>query len=109
MPYYEKGNVRIHYEEAGSGFPLLLIPGGGLNSTISFFTGSGKSGFPGIFYSVNIQVICLLRQARQEILFIALRHFNERINEFPIYGSLLILADDIRFEAFLIMRFRHKQ
>ena len=31
MPFYEKGNVRIHYEEAGSGFPLLLIPGGGLN------------------------------------------------------------------------------
>ena len=40
MPFYEKGNVRIHYEEAGSGFPLLLIPGGGLNSTIFFFTGS---------------------------------------------------------------------
>ena len=38
MPFYEKGDVRIHYEEAGSGFPLLLIPGGGLNSTISFFT-----------------------------------------------------------------------
>jgi pimeloyl-ACP methyl ester carboxylesterase len=31
---YEKGNVKIHYEEAGSGFPLLVIPGGGLNSTI---------------------------------------------------------------------------
>ena len=40
MPFYEKGAVRIHYEEAGSGFPLLLIPGGGLNATISFFTGS---------------------------------------------------------------------
>jgi len=40
MPFYEKGNVRIHYQEAGSGFPLLIIPGGGLNSTISFFTGS---------------------------------------------------------------------
>ena len=40
MPFYEKGDVRIHYEEAGSGFPLLLIPGGGLNSTIAFFTGS---------------------------------------------------------------------
>ena len=40
MPFYEKGAVRIYYEEAGSGFPLLLIPGGGLNSTISFFTGS---------------------------------------------------------------------
>ena len=38
MPTYEKGAVRIHFEEAGSGFPLLLIPGGGLNSTISFFT-----------------------------------------------------------------------
>ena len=35
MPFYQKGNVRIHYEEAGSGFPLLLIPGGGLNSTIA--------------------------------------------------------------------------
>ena len=34
MPFYEHGDVRIHYEEAGSGFPLLLIPGGGLNSTI---------------------------------------------------------------------------
>ncbi len=38
MPFYEKGAVRIHFEEAGSGFPLLLIAGGGLNSTISFFT-----------------------------------------------------------------------
>jgi pimeloyl-ACP methyl ester carboxylesterase len=35
MPTYEKGAVRIHFEEAGSGFPLLLIAGGGLNSTIS--------------------------------------------------------------------------
>src|SRR5215467_3208477 len=35
MPFYEKGNVRIHYEEAGSGFPLMVIPGGGLNSTVA--------------------------------------------------------------------------
>jgi pimeloyl-ACP methyl ester carboxylesterase len=34
MPTYEKGDVRIYYEEAGSGFPLLIIPGGGLNSTV---------------------------------------------------------------------------
>lgn len=32
MPFYEKGHVRIRYEEVGSGFPLLVIPGGGLNS-----------------------------------------------------------------------------
>ena len=35
MSFYEKGPVRIHYEEAGSGFPLLLIPGGGMNSVIA--------------------------------------------------------------------------
>ena len=35
MPFYERGPVSIHYEEAGSGFPLLIIPGGGLNSTIA--------------------------------------------------------------------------
>jgi pimeloyl-ACP methyl ester carboxylesterase len=41
MPFYERGDVRIHYEEAGSGFPLLLIPGGGLNATIPFVTDKG--------------------------------------------------------------------
>jgi pimeloyl-ACP methyl ester carboxylesterase len=38
--FYEKGAARIYYEEAGSGFPLLLLPGGGLNATISFFSGN---------------------------------------------------------------------
>jgi pimeloyl-ACP methyl ester carboxylesterase len=33
--FYVKGPVRIHYEVTGSGFPLLLIAGGGLNSTIA--------------------------------------------------------------------------
>ncbi|TWT13852.1 alpha/beta fold hydrolase [Reyranella sp. CPCC 100927] len=40
MPFFEKGAVRIHYEEAGSGFPLLIIPGGGLNATMAFLSGS---------------------------------------------------------------------
>ena len=35
MSFYERGPVRIAYEEAGSGFPLLLIAGGGLNSSIA--------------------------------------------------------------------------
>jgi pimeloyl-ACP methyl ester carboxylesterase len=35
MSFYERGPVRIHYEETGSGFPLMLIAGGGLNSTIA--------------------------------------------------------------------------
>jgi pimeloyl-ACP methyl ester carboxylesterase len=33
--FYEKGDVRIRYQEAGSGFPLLVTPGGGLNSRMS--------------------------------------------------------------------------
>jgi len=41
VPLYQRGDVRIHYEEAGSGFPLLLIPGGGLNSTIPFVKEKG--------------------------------------------------------------------
>ena len=35
MPFYERDSVRIHYEEVGSGFPLLIIPGGGLNASIT--------------------------------------------------------------------------
>lgn len=33
--FYQRGPVRIRYEETGSGFPLLLIAGGGLNSTMA--------------------------------------------------------------------------
>ena len=35
MPFYQKGDIRIRYEEVGSGFPLLVTPGGGLNSRVS--------------------------------------------------------------------------
>ena len=44
--FFEKGAVRIYYEEAGSGFPLMLIPGGGLNSTIAGLKGGNP--FPAI-------------------------------------------------------------
>jgi pimeloyl-ACP methyl ester carboxylesterase len=37
MPFYEKGDVRIRYEEAGAGFPLLVTPGGGLNSRVAMW------------------------------------------------------------------------
>ena len=33
--FYERGGVRIRYQEVGKGFPLLAIPGGGLNSRIA--------------------------------------------------------------------------
>ena len=35
MPVFENGSVNIYYEEKGSGTPLLVIPGGGLNATIA--------------------------------------------------------------------------
>ena len=35
MSFYENGDVRIHYEDTGTGFPLLLIAGGGLNSVLT--------------------------------------------------------------------------
>ena len=35
MPFYERGDVRIHYKEVGSGFPLLVTPGGGLDSRMA--------------------------------------------------------------------------
>ncbi|MEL7154946.1 MAG: alpha/beta hydrolase, partial [Pseudomonadota bacterium] len=35
MPIFQNGDVTIHYEEAGSGPPLLVIPGGGLNATVA--------------------------------------------------------------------------
>ena len=39
MPFFEREHagdpIRIHYEERGSGFPLLLLPGGGLNANMS--------------------------------------------------------------------------
>lgn len=38
MPFYARGEARIHFEEAGSGIPLLLISGGGLNSKISYMS-----------------------------------------------------------------------
>src|SRR3979409_2158850 len=47
MSFYEKGAVRIRFEEAGSGFPLLLIAGGGLNSTIAGFTAASSPCEPG--------------------------------------------------------------
>lgn len=34
---FEKNGVRIRYHEVGSGYPLLAIPGGGLNSRINFW------------------------------------------------------------------------
>ena len=61
--FYEKGPVRIYYEESGSGFPLLLIPGGGLNSTIAFFTGNSPFNAIQEFQSEYRSITADLRNA----------------------------------------------
>jgi pimeloyl-ACP methyl ester carboxylesterase len=37
MPYLERDGASIYYEESGSGFPLLLLAPGGLNSSVVFW------------------------------------------------------------------------
>jgi pimeloyl-ACP methyl ester carboxylesterase len=34
VPFFERGDVAIYYEERGSGFPVLLIAPGGMRSTL---------------------------------------------------------------------------
>jgi len=46
VPDYKKGPVSIRYEEAGKGFPLLVIAGGGLNSTIAALEPDAPFGAP---------------------------------------------------------------
>lgn len=38
MPTFDNGDVSLHYEERGSGFPLLLIAPGGMLSSVGFWT-----------------------------------------------------------------------
>jgi pimeloyl-ACP methyl ester carboxylesterase len=42
MPIFENGSVRIRFEEAGSGFPMLVIPGGGLNAKVEMLDHAGS-------------------------------------------------------------------
>src|ERR1700752_1481096 len=57
MSFYERGPVRIHYEEKGSGYPLLVIAGGGLNSTIAGLAGEQSPYNPLTEFSGEYRVI----------------------------------------------------
>jgi pimeloyl-ACP methyl ester carboxylesterase len=57
MGTYEKGAVRIHFEEAGSGFPLLVIPGGGLNSTVAGLSGASSPFDPLVEFKAEYRCI----------------------------------------------------
>ncbi len=57
MPEYKHGDVSIYYEEHGSGFPLLLLPPGGMNATISFWSHAAFN--PVDVFPRNFHVIAL--------------------------------------------------
>ncbi|MBV9120769.1 MAG: alpha/beta hydrolase [Chloroflexi bacterium] len=57
MPFFTKGDVSIYYEVHGSGFPLLLLPPGGMNATISFWQRSAFN--PVEIFPTDFQVIAL--------------------------------------------------
>ena len=57
VPLFVRGDVSIYYEQRGSGFPLLLLPPGGMNATISFW---GRSAFnPVEIFASDSRVIAL--------------------------------------------------
>jgi pimeloyl-ACP methyl ester carboxylesterase len=62
--FYEKGDVRIRYlDTGGPGFPLLVIPGGGLNSTIASLISSHPFNPIEEFKNEFRVVVCDLRNA----------------------------------------------
>ena len=101
MPIFNNGSVNIHYEETGSGFPLLIIPGGGLNATIA---GLANHAFnPLQEFSDTYRVIAL-----------DLRNANDGQTEGPLeiertwdgfVDDQLGLMDHLGIEQFLVMGF----
>jgi pimeloyl-ACP methyl ester carboxylesterase len=101
MPIFENGPVKIHYEEAGSGFPLLVLPGGGLNATIA---GMARHAFnPLEAFSDRYRVIAL-----------DLRNANGGRTEGPLevertwdgfIDDQLALMDHLGIGRFLVMGF----
>ena len=101
MPVFKNGSVNIHYEETGSGSPLLVIPGGGLNATIA---GLANHAFnPLEEFSDTYRVIAL-----------DLRNANGGQTEGPLeiertwdgfVDDQLGLMDHLGIEQFLVMGF----
>ena len=57
MPYFTRGDIDIHYEERGTGFPLLTIAPGGMNSTIDYWKNAAVN--PLDSYDTDFRVIAM--------------------------------------------------
>ena len=64
MPFYERSDVRIKYAETGRGFPLLVLPGGGLNATMAGLRAASSPFDPMTVFSDRYRCITMdLRNA----------------------------------------------
>ena len=99
MPFYDKGDVRLYYEEVGSGFPLMIIPGGGLNSTVA---GLATHPFnPMEEFKGEYRVIAAdLRNAGQ-----AIRGPLEIDRPWDAYADQLGLMDHLGLAEFMVLGF----
>ena len=66
MPIFDNGTVKIHYEEAGTGFPLLVIPGGGLNATIAGLATHAFNPLEALSDSYRVIALDLQRERRAD-------------------------------------------
>lgn len=102
MSFFQKGPVRIRYEEAGAGFPLLLIAGGGLNSSVAGL----KSGNP--FNAIDEF------KGEYRCVYADLRNANGGHSSGPLEidrpwdsytDDQLALMDHLRIDKFMVMGF----
>ena len=101
MPVYQRDTIRIHFETAGSGYPLLIIPGGGLNSDLSFMR-KGPFDPMAVF---SDEYLCIASD---------LRHANGGLSSGPLEperpwdafaDDQLALMDHLGCERFIVMGF----
>lgn len=99
MPIIKNGDVEIHYREAGSGPPLLVIPGGGLNATIAGLADHAINPLEDL--SDAYRVIAL-----------DLRHANEGLGKGPLEierpwdaftDDQLFLMDHLGIDRFMVL------
>lgn len=108
MPIIEKGDVKLSYEEAGHGFPLLVLPGGGLNAAISSLRAS-KDGSPKVPFNPleEFADIC-------HVIALDMRNSNYGSSEGPLEvdrpwdsyaDDQLALMDHFGYDKFMVIGF----